>query len=154
MASNLSLSEFSDRVAELMPVISREFLKQQTTEFLKTKITMPQFIVLEILSHHGESKMTDLANLLDVTTAAMTGIVDRLVRDGYAARGHDEDDRRIVKIKLTQKGEKIVKSMVENRKRIMIKMFSGISQEEREQYLSILTRVRDQLVSNIGEAKG
>jgi DNA-binding MarR family transcriptional regulator len=151
--AQLSLSEFGDKVAEMMPVITREFFKQQTAEFLKTKITMPQFVVLEILSHHGESKMTDLANLLDVTTAAMTGIIDRLVRDGYAARGHDKDDRRIVRVSLTRKGEKIVKDMVDNRKKLTIKLFGAISQEDREQYLKILTRVRDQLMAGAGESK-
>jgi DNA-binding MarR family transcriptional regulator len=147
-----SLSEFSDKVAELMPVITREFVKQQTHEFLKTKISMPQFIVMEIVIHRGESKMTDLAKALDVTTAAMTGIVDRLVRDGCLVRGQDPDDRRIVKVKLTQKGAKVVKNMVEARKKITIKLFENISQEEREQYLNILTRVHNKLVDSTSGA--
>jgi DNA-binding MarR family transcriptional regulator len=150
--AQLSLSEFGDKVAELMPVIAREFVKQQTHEFLKTKISMPQFIVMEIVTHRGESKMTDLATALDVTTAAMTGIVDRLVRDGYLVRGHDPDDRRIVKVKLTSKGDKIVKSMVEARKKITIKLFGNISQEEREQYLKILTSVHSNLVESTSGA--
>lgn len=143
-----SLSEFGDKVAELMPIIAREFVKQQTAEFIKTKITMPQFIVLEILSHRGESKMTDLAKALDVTTAAMTGIADRLVRDGYLVRGRDPDDRRIVRVKLTPKGAKVIKTMVEARKKITIKLFGSISQEEREQYLNILTAVHNNLVES------
>jgi DNA-binding MarR family transcriptional regulator len=150
--AELSLSEFGDKVSELMPAIAREFVKQQAAEFLKTKITMPQFIVLELLHHRGESKMTDLADALDVTTAAMTGIVDRLVRDKLVSRGEDPDDRRIVKIDLTEKGSKIVKSMVEARKKITIKLFGNISQEEREQYLKILTRIHDHLSKAAGGA--
>ena len=149
--TSLSLSEFSDRVSELMRVIAREYVKLQTTELVKTKITMPQFIVMEILLHRGESKMTDLAEPLGVTTAAMTGIVDRLVRDGYAARGEDPQDRRIVKVKLSPKGEKTVKAMAEARKRITTKLFGVLSQEDREQYLDIMTRLHDHLVKTSGE---
>lgn len=148
--SSLSLSEFSEKVSMLMPVIAREFVKLQSAEYLKTKITMPQFIVLEILHHRGESKMTDLAGALDVTTAAMTGIVDRLVRDKYVSRGEDAEDRRIVNIILTPKGQKTVKTMTEARKRITMKLFGNISNQEREQYLNILTRVHDELVKSGG----
>lgn len=143
--AQMSISDFGDKVSELMPVIAREFVKLQAAEFVKTKITFPQFVVLEMLENRGELKMTDLAHALGVTTAAMTGIVDRLVRDGYIARAHDTEDRRIVNVKLTAKGSKMVREMMDNRKKITIKMFSGLTPEEREQYLNILTRVHDQL---------
>ena len=143
--SNLSLSEFSDRVVEIMPVIAREFYKKQTGEFYKMKITMPQFVVLEILHREGQSRMTDLARLINVSTAAMTGIVDRLVRDGYAARASDPCDRRIIKAGLTAKGSRAVKNIIDQRKQIFGRVFGVLSQEEREGYLKILVSVRDRL---------
>ena len=141
----LSLSEFADKVNELMPVIIRTFLKQQSTEFYKIKLTMPQFVILDILQRHGESKMSDLAKSLSVTTAAMTGIVDRLVREGYLRRESDPKDRRIIKIRLTAKGERAVTQILEKKKQMIIKMFGMISQGEREEYLRILTHIRDHL---------
>jgi len=140
-----TLSEFADKVSELMPVISREFVKHQVTEFDKLKITMPQFFVLDLVSRQGEAKMSDLAKFINVTTAAMTGIVERLVKSGYAMRVDEPGDRRVIKVKLTAKGAKVIKDMVERRKEIIIKMFGFISQEEREDYLKILTHVHDHL---------
>lgn len=142
---NLSLSEFSDKIAEIMPVISREFYKKQTAEFYKMKITMPQFVLLEILHREGESRMTDLARLINVSTAAMTGIVDRLVRENYVARASDPSDRRIIKVGLTAKGSKAVKNIIDQRKQIFGKVFGVLSEEEREKYLEILVSVRDRL---------
>ena len=143
--SNLSLSEFSDRVVEIMPVISREFYRKQIGEFYKMKITMPQFVALEILHREGQSRMTDLARLINVSTAAMTGIVDRLVRDGYVQRASDPDDRRIIKVDLTAKGSRAVKTIIDQRKHIFSKIFGVLSQEDREGYLKILVSVRDRL---------
>lgn len=141
----LSLAEFSDKVGEIMPAISREFYKRLTGEFYKLKITTPQFIVLEILSHERELRMTDLARTMNVSTAAVTGIVDRLVRDGYVARTSDPDDRRIIKIRLTAKGNKAVKNIVDGRKQIVSKVFGVLSGEERESYLKLLVSIRSRL---------
>lgn len=140
-----TLSEFSDKLNEIMPVISREFLKHQTGEFFKAKITMPQFVVLDVLHSHPESKMTDLARFINVTTAAVTGIIDRLVRDGYVKRQADVRDRRIIKVSLTARGASMVRKMMEHRKKVTSKIFGVITEEEREAYLKILEHIRDHL---------
>ena len=141
----VSVSEFADKVGEIMPVIAREFLRHQTEEFYRMKITPPQLIILELLHKLGESGMTDLAHILNVTTAAMTGIVARLVRDGYVVRASDPDDRRIVRVRLTSKGVRTVKNMLEYRKKMIVKIFSVISKNERDEYLKILEHIMEHL---------
>lgn len=143
--AQISLQEFADRVGEVMHVVVRESLKYQTTEFHKLNITLPQFVVLNFLNRYDESNMTDLAHLMNVTTAAMTGIADRLVRDGYVVRINDPNDRRIIKIRLTTKGARIVKNIIEKRKQMTIKLFGMVSPRERQDYLKILEHIRDHL---------
>ena len=142
--ANISITEFADRVSEIMPAIMKEFLKSQAGGFHKMKITLPQFAIMDILDREKESNMTDLAKAMSVTTSAMTGVVDRLVRDGYVSRLHDLKDRRIIHIK-PAKGTKTVHSAIEDRKRATIKMFGVITQEEREKYLSILEHIKEHL---------
>jgi DNA-binding MarR family transcriptional regulator len=143
--SELTISEFADRVSEIMPVIMKEFVRHQAGEFYKLKITMPQFFVLDIIKHSGESKMSDMARSLGVTTAAMTGIIGRLVRDGYVVRISEPGDRRIIKVRLTPKGMRVVGDMIERRKQITIKMFGFISAKEREDYLNIISHISEHL---------
>jgi DNA-binding MarR family transcriptional regulator len=143
--ASLSLSEFADKVSDNMRFISREFFKHQPGSFYKTRITVPQFMVLEILNRSGESRMTDLARFMNITTAAMTGIVERLVRDKYVVRTSDPNDRRIIRVRPTAKGSRIVKDMIENRKRLVMKIFGVISEKEREEYLKILMHIREHL---------
>lgn len=144
--SNLSLADFVEGVSEILPVVMREFFRQETNEFYKLKITLPQFVILDILNRQGQSKMSDMARLINVTTAAMTGIVDRLVRDGYAKRVYDPRDRRIVKVALTAKGARSVKEMIDQRKKLTARIFGVITQGEREEYLRILTHIRDHIM--------
>lgn len=143
--AELSLSQFSDKVDEIMPAIMRNFVKHQTEEYYKLKITMPQFVVMDFLHRAGECKMSDIAKSINVTTAAMTGLIDRLVRDGYVIRSNDPEDRRIVNIKLTLKGTRVVVNMIEKRKEVTINMFRAISAEERKQYLDILMHIKDHM---------
>ena len=144
--AELTLPEFVNRVSEIMPVINREFYKQGSSGFYKMKITLAQIAVLEILVREGALRMTDLARLINVTTAAMTGMVERLVRDGYVVRTSDDGDRRIIKVRATAKGGRIVKEITERKKNMLGKIFGVISQAEREEYIRILTIVRDRLV--------
>lgn len=145
--SQVSLSEFADKLNEIMRVIMRSSLSSQSSQFYKMKITMPQFFVMSFLDKNKESKMTDMANFLKVTTAAMTGIIDRLARDGYVVRSADPSDRRVIRIKLTSKGSKIVKDITDKRKQMTIKMFGTISDKERQDYLNILTKIKDNILN-------
>lgn len=139
----LSLLEFADKMNALMPGIIKEFARRQANELYEGKITLPQFLLLNFLSRQGEAKMTTLAHFMRVTTAAMTGIVDRLLRDGYVLRGYDEKDRRIIRVRPTAKGEGLVKRINQQRRKMIINIFGMISQKERQDYLKILMRIQD-----------
>lgn len=144
--AELSLLEFADKMNTVMPIIAKEFASRQMNELYKGKITLPQFLLLELLDKQGESKMTVLARFMKVTTAAMTGIVDRLVRDDYAVRVYEPEDRRIIKVKLTSKGADLVKRINHQRRKMIIEIFARISKEDRQDYLGVLMQIRDILI--------
>jgi DNA-binding MarR family transcriptional regulator len=68
--------------------------------------TLPRFDVLAALSSAGKGlRMSELSGILKVSNGNVTGIVDRLVTDGYVKRGPDENDRRATNVCLTKAGE-------------------------------------------------
>ena len=91
--------------------------------------------------------MTDIAHFMQVTTAAMTGIVARLVRDGYVVRIYVPKDRRIIKIRLTAKASALVKKINQQRRKALINVFGNISADDRKNYLRILMQIKD-ILSN------
>lgn len=136
-----SLLEFARKMNELMPAVIQGFARRQADELYKGKITLPQFLALDFLNRRGECKMTDMAHFMQVTTAAVTGTVDRLVRDGYVVRVYDPDDRRIIRIKLTAKGMELVTRINQQRRRMLIKIFGKLSEAERKEHLRLLMRI-------------
>jgi DNA-binding MarR family transcriptional regulator len=137
------LTDFADKMNEIMPTLIKEFARRQTNELYKGKITLPQFLIMEFLDRQGEGKMTDLARFMRVTTAAMTGIIDRLVKYGYVSRIPDLKDRRIIKVRLTVKGLELVKKVRRERRQMFLDIFGRISEEDRENYLRILMQIRE-----------
>jgi DNA-binding MarR family transcriptional regulator len=142
----LNLEEFTDKMNEVMPAVIKEFARRQAQELYRGKITLQQVFILEFLSKQDLAKMTDLARYMHVSTAASTGIVDRLVRSGYVIRVFDSDDRRIIKIKLTDKGRDLAKKVVHERRKMILGIFAKITQQEREDYLKIILRIYDVLL--------
>ena len=140
---SISLSEFADKLNQIMPVIMKEIIRRDSNELYKGKITLPQLLTLGFLNEKGESRMTDLARFMKVSTAAMTGVAERLVRDAYVLRVYNPQDRRIIKIKLKPKGAELVKKINQQKRQMAINIFGKISESEREEYLRILTRIQD-----------
>ncbi len=141
------LLDFADKINEIMPMIIKEFARRQANELYKGKITLPQMLILDFLNKNGESKMTDIARFIGVTTAAMTGIIDRLEKYNYVLRAMDLNDRRIIKVKLTLRGVSLVNKVNQQRRQMIINIFGKISDSERQDYLKILMHIRDILVS-------
>lgn len=141
----ITLDVFADKLNELIPVMMKELSHRQTNELYKGKITLPQFIVVSILDKKGPLNMTELAHYMNITTAGMTGIVNRLVKGRYAARRSDPKDRRVIYIHVTPKGTALTHKVNVERRQMIIEVFGRISEKEREDYLSILTHVLETL---------
>ena len=90
----ITIQEFADRLTEIMSTVISEFTKQQTNELHKGKINVPQFLILNHLLRKNESNMKELTKLINLTGAATTKIVDKLVSAKYVERCFDPRDRR------------------------------------------------------------
>lgn len=143
--SYLTLPDFADKLNEIMPILIRHFARMQPSELFKGKVTLPQVLILQHLSSEDAFRMTDIAKFMKVSTAAATGLIDRLVKSGYVVRVFEEDDRRIIKIQITPKGLALMKKLAYQRRNMVIEVFRNISEQDREDYLRILSRVKDSL---------
>lgn len=138
-----ALRDFSEKIAEIMPQVAKEFSRRLGAELGSSDITLQQLFILEFVHSSKEPTMTQLARYMKVTTAAMTGAIERLVRDGYVSRIYDPKDRRIVRIKPNSRCSELIKRLHDRRHRMIVDVFGRLSQEDRRQYLRILTRIKE-----------
>jgi DNA-binding MarR family transcriptional regulator len=142
----ITLDEFADRLTQIVPVFMREFSQRLTDELHRGKITVPQLIIMTILEKEGTMMMKDLARFMNVSTAAMTGLIQRLVRAGFAKRMFVPADRRVIRVELTVKGAELLKKVNDQRRKMIMEVFGRLGVEERVRYLDTITKVRDILL--------
>jgi DNA-binding MarR family transcriptional regulator len=89
------------------------------------------------------STMTELADNIGAKLPSMTMMVDNLAEEGLVERARDEQDRRKVIVRLTDKGRRIRGEFLEQRKQIAEQLFSKLSKEDEQELMSLLARVCD-----------
>jgi DNA-binding MarR family transcriptional regulator len=71
---------------------------------LRLGISMAQLHILYTLQRAGEMPMSRLAELLNVSLSSATGLIDRIEERGFVERTRVPEDRRVVKIRVTPDG--------------------------------------------------
>ncbi len=82
-----------------------------------------------------------LAERTGVTRATMTGLVDTLERDGLVRRAPDQDDRRMMTVELTARGEKLLRKILPQHFRRMAWLMAPLSEEERTTFVGLLAKI-------------
>ncbi len=93
-------------------------------------LTVPQLRSLFFISSSGNSSPGRLAASLGVTPPNVTGIVDRLVEQGLVARRESEQDRRVLLLQTTDKGEAILSDLRESRTATMTEVLSRLAEAD------------------------
>jgi DNA-binding MarR family transcriptional regulator len=73
----------------------------------KYGITGPQLWVIKTISLDGRLSLGDLGKRMYLQPSTITGLIDVLERKGYVGRARDPQDRRVVKVQLTPKGQQL-----------------------------------------------
>ena len=117
------------RLADFIMFTQRSFLLNLSKELNKGNVSFAQFFLLGYLAKEDYLTMTDISKKMGHSTAAATGLVDRLEKLGYVQRLHASDDRRKVMVQITRKGidlvEKMREDIVENLVEVMADMDQG-----------------------------
>jgi DNA-binding MarR family transcriptional regulator len=116
-------------------------LLREVRRFVPEDLTLPQFDVLAQL-YRREDGMTpgELTRALLVTAGNVTGIVDRLARLGLAERRPVPQDRRAVRVRLTQRGRQLMQRAIPRHRRDVESAMAGVP-------TALLARLRDVLGS-------
>ena len=78
---------------------------------VKLGVSMTQIHVLSMLQLHGDVPMSRLADLIDVSLSSATGLIDRMEERGYVERLRVPDDRRVVIVRMTVAGRRLMDDM-------------------------------------------
>jgi DNA-binding MarR family transcriptional regulator len=126
----METTELIGEILKLQRRIDRARRQYQLDIWMSLPLTMAQLKCLFFISNQGSTNSKKLAKALGVTPTNITGIIDRLVKQGLVSRTEDAQDRRMLVLKATVKGEGLVTSLRERKRSLFSKALAYMSTDE------------------------
>lgn len=100
--------------------------------------SMPQFFLLMQVHRREQCGISDLSDHLDITAAAASQLVDKLVQAGLLVRVENPVDRRAKQVSLSPAGEAFIEKAMAERSRWVDDLAGALSVEEKEKVAEVL----------------
>jgi DNA-binding MarR family transcriptional regulator len=105
-------------------------------------ISMTQLHVMHLLERHGELPMSRLAEMLDVSMSAATGLVDRVEERGFVERIRVPEDRRVVLARITDAGRQMLDDVELVRAELIEQVLDGLREDQIAGVASAMASIR------------
>lgn len=126
---------------QLMKQFPRPKLKQSSVDGLTR--SEYELLVMLVMSLDGEKKaftVTEISGLLQITPAGVTHLINPLEKAGYIERLHDQNDRRIVRIGLTDKGAQVAETLISEVRENLIGLVNYLGEEDSRTLIRLMSR--------------
>jgi DNA-binding MarR family transcriptional regulator len=118
------------QVIELQRKVNRMLRRQVPDAWMELSLTLAQLKSLSFISSEGNTNVRKLAAALSVTSANVTGIVDRLVKQGLVTRRENPEDRRMLLLQVTDKGRALITDLRERQTSRLSEILDYMSPDE------------------------
>jgi DNA-binding MarR family transcriptional regulator len=132
--------------------LSGEFDKLSQAVAERIGLSQTELLAMDLISRGEHVTAGHLARELNLTTGAITGLVDRLEKAGYARRHADPDDRRKVLVTATAR-EKRIRELYGPLGSSLRAAISGYSDAELDTLTDFLARLRSAVAGSADAMK-
>jgi len=131
----MAVAENEELIADIMGTqrkLQSVFAYDRADPLFSSHLTLSQLKILMLLARHGNVPGGELAGMLGVGLAALSGMIDRLVVQDLVTRTEDLRDRRVRRIGLSKTGSALIQSIFNAGEARMRTLLSRLSAEELE----------------------
>lgn len=130
-----------EKLADIFTILQRCFLLNLSKELARGNVSFPQYFLLGFLGQQKFLTMTEIAGKMGHTTAAATGLVDRLENLGYVKRSHANDDRRKIRVQITPAGSALVEKVRDDMVNNLVKLMNQLEPDEQTAWVQIYDKI-------------
>lgn len=137
------MKSFKDFICFQLGAATRKIQKYYNSRYAQFGITIAQsFILFSLLENEGMNAKS-LAEQLDIDSSAITGLIDRMEKEGLVERRIDPSDRRAFCISLTEEGRKLAEAVLPVAEEFNDRLKSGLKKSEERALVNFLRRVEN-----------
>ncbi len=135
--------EIVEDVERLLRTVG-QIIKKRGREILSDfEITPPQFDALLILIQNGVLTIGELGEKMYLACSTATDLVDRMERNGLVMRERDALDRRVIRLRVLDRGHQMLAEVMAARKRYLSEVLVKVSPEENRAMIVALTHLSE-----------
>ena len=135
------LNQITEEMYLLFPLFKHKLFKHRKR--LKQKdLPHSYFHVLKVLKTRGPLPMSEIGRRVCISKSNMTSLIDKLVENGLAERMPDKNDRRVINIAITKKGNDIIKEWHVHSSQDIKRKLSSIPDEDLETFHESIKNIR------------
>ena len=156
-AANETRSEVDSIVETIIYLYteSRRLTKGLASQF---GLTAPQLTVIKLLETFDNLSLSSLSERIRAQNSTVTGIIDRMEREGLVRRERSTVDRRVIHIRLSDKGQKLARQIQVEPMEIFREALAALTQADLRDLLRIMNKlqkfVRSRVPAENGEGPG
>lgn len=139
-----TMLDFDNIVDLLLENIKKLFFPEEWIE-LDLKFSKFELFSMLFLDKRKEITMTELVEYINTPMSTATGMVDRLVKNGYIKRERSETDRRIVILRLTEEGSQLIKRLKNLIYGYLNMVVDDLTEEEKQFMTNIVLKIMNNL---------
>lgn len=139
-----------DRFMSIM-LHGRKGMSALVSEQLLQELSLEQFTLIRMVYRNGPIRASELADLLFVHRSAITVRADKLVKKGLLERERDEEDRRNVYLRISEKGLKFYETLESKINEFVEAIIHDIPEEEMENFLNVFEKIATYIERYEGE---
>lgn len=137
----MNLEERADKVISYLGQMASKYVFARYNKGLLAELGKQEIFMLKILGESKRISMTELADHASVALSSATGMVDKLVEKGFVTRERTEEDRRLVFVKLTKRGQTAFQQDLKLRRGLGMRMLSKLDEDEQEDLVRLLSKM-------------
>lgn len=144
-----NINTYAKEIQVLIPKIMNTLLHSEEIKSKDIDVSLAKIKTLSALLEGDNCTMKELKDRLNLAFSTTTENVDRLVREKMVLRINDPNDRRVVRVKLTKKGERLIRRLNKIKEKQIVKTLEKLSFSNRkcllknfEGIFSILNKIK------------
>ena len=130
--------QLSQAIRRSMDLITHRAFREQARFVKSTGLSMAQFGILMQLHYRQRCGISDISAHMDITSAAASQLVDKLVQGEFLGRTEDPADRRAKLLTLTPKGEQLIEGGLAARHQWVQAFIERLELSEREKVAEVM----------------
>lgn len=139
-------------INDFLVTVFNDILTIEESELQKSKfddLSIKEFHTIEAIGLHDEKTSSEVAKSLSITVGTLTVAINNLEKKGYVERIRDASDRRVVKLKLTNKGRLVFRVHQHFHKQMVMAVMQGLDDQEQDVLIKALKNLHAFLIQGL-----